>query len=77
MKKIVVVIFCLSFVSNLYSQEIIVHKLENKLNKQYEFSSLRIKNDIIYLMSESCKQLFLLDLKTKKVIDSIQLKNPK
>jgi hypothetical protein len=74
MKKIIIYFFCILFSNYLLSQEIIFHELEDPLNNEYEFSSIRIRNNSIFLMSEGCKKLFVLNLETKKEIQTINIK---
>lgn len=75
-KQCLYILFLL-FTNSIFCQEVTFHELESTLNYQYEFSSLKVRNDSILLMSEGCKQLFICDLKSKKVINSIPITNPK
>ncbi|GLB52390.1 hypothetical protein NBRC110019_14300 [Neptunitalea chrysea] len=51
-----------------FSQDVQLQILDNELNKPFEFSSLAIRNDTIFLPTENCKTIFYVDKITKKVI---------
>ena len=77
MKKILIFVLYVILANNLFGQGVLFYELKKPLNNQYEFSSIRIRNDSIFLMSEGCKQLFVCDLESKELIDEITLKNQK
>lgn len=60
------------------SQNIKSFQLDSILNKPYEFSSIAIQNDTIFIVTENCNTVFYLDKKSKHVIgqQSFMLETP-
>lgn len=76
MIRFIILLFLIILSNNVLGQEVIFHELDSKLNKRYEFSSIRIRKDSIFLMPENYNKLFICDLNspnTKKKIGSIDI----
>lgn len=66
--------FLIFFINYAFSQELIYHELDSTLHKRYQFSSIRIVNDSIFLIPESSREIIILDYLTKKFKDFIKIK---
>lgn len=54
--------------NQFFGQKIVFHDLKKPLNNEYEFSSMRIRNDSIFIVSESCNTMFICDMETKEIL---------
>ncbi|SFU56667.1 Esterase-like activity of phytase [Pustulibacterium marinum] len=77
MKLKLLIFTCTSLITTtICAQKIENIKLEDKLHKPYEFSSIDSYRDTIYLMSETCTSFFKIDKDSGKEFQEISFANP-